>query len=204
MKIFIMYPIRWTQQAKGITWGDAYVSNCKEWTVLWGDNELPECGRNWERNKGLDKECTTAAAVVRVLGGKFLEVSYRYTMEISKWKKKQDHLSSRKNYIQEGELSRLNSFPEPKRKKGRKRANNFINSPYASICRRCSFPTFPWKALRKIRLTPYSIEKLTKSLSRKEIEMSKKAVSHLTKIIYLNFWNKLFIIKILLMAVVIL
>ena len=39
-----------------------------------GDNELPECGRNWERNKGIDKECTTTAAVVRVLGGKFLEV----------------------------------------------------------------------------------------------------------------------------------
>ena len=32
--------------------------------------ELPECGRN----KGIDRECTTAAAVVRVLGGKFLEV----------------------------------------------------------------------------------------------------------------------------------
>lgn len=32
--------------------------------------ELPECGRN----KGIDRECTTAVTVVRVLGGKFLEV----------------------------------------------------------------------------------------------------------------------------------
>ena len=30
----------------------------------------PKCGRN----KGIDRECTTAAAVVRILGGKFLEV----------------------------------------------------------------------------------------------------------------------------------
>ena len=32
--------------------------------------ELPECGRN----KGIDRECTTAVTVVRVLGGKFLKV----------------------------------------------------------------------------------------------------------------------------------
>ena len=35
-----------------------------------GDTEIPECGRN----KGIDRECTTAVIVVRVLGGKFLKV----------------------------------------------------------------------------------------------------------------------------------
>lgn len=60
-------------------------------------------------------------------------------------------------------------------RKGRKRANNFINSPYTRICFRCPFPTFPWRDLRKIRLTSYSMEKLTESLNQKGTEMSKKS-----------------------------
>lgn len=60
---------------------------------------------------------------------------------------------------------------------GMSRQNNFINKPYARICSRCPFPTFPWKAFRKIQLSPKSIKKLAEGLKSKD-----SATPHIYKI----------------------
>ncbi len=45
---------------------------------------------------------------------------------------------------------------------GFQRQNNFINKPYARICAKCPFPTFPWKELRRIKLSASSMKRFAK------------------------------------------
>lgn len=47
---------------------------------------------------------------------------------------------------------------------GSQRQNNFINKPYARICANCPFPTFPWKELRRIKLSASSMKRFTETL----------------------------------------
>lgn len=47
---------------------------------------------------------------------------------------------------------------------GSQRQNNFINKPYARICAKCPFPTFPWKELRRIKLSASSMKRFTETL----------------------------------------
>lgn len=47
---------------------------------------------------------------------------------------------------------------------GSQRQNNFINQPYARICAKCPFPTFPWKELRRIKLSASSMKRFAQTL----------------------------------------
>ena len=47
---------------------------------------------------------------------------------------------------------------------GSPRQNNFINKPYARICAKCPFPTFPWKELRRIKLSASSMKRFAETL----------------------------------------
>ena len=47
---------------------------------------------------------------------------------------------------------------------GFQRQNNFINQPYARICAKCPFPTFPWKELRRIKLSASSMKRFAETL----------------------------------------
>ena len=47
---------------------------------------------------------------------------------------------------------------------GFQRQNNFINKPYARICAKCPFPTFPWKELRRIKLSASSMKRFAETL----------------------------------------
>ena len=44
------------------------------------------------------------------------------------------------------------------------RQNNFISKPYARICAKCPFPTFPWKELRRIKLSASSMKRFAETL----------------------------------------
>lgn len=44
------------------------------------------------------------------------------------------------------------------------RQNNFISKPYARICTKFPFPTFPWRELRRIRLSASSMKRFAETL----------------------------------------